>query len=161
MYIEILLVMYSKEEKKELKVGFWTELNDKLTETGKAKGRNLEWMNYPTNIKRLFFRMEADETSARICIDLQFVSKGIREIYYLQFQELENKLKETFTTDVKFVPDYEHWNGKTISRIYCELNDVNVNNTEDWKKTHDFLTENFLNLDTFWEEFNAIFYALK
>lgn len=153
--------MYSKEEKKELKVGFWTELNNTLTTAGKVKGRNLEWMNYPTQIKRLFFRMEADETSARMCIDLQFLSKGIREIYFLQFQELENKLKETFTTDVQFVSEYEHWNGKTISRIYCELKDVNINNTEDWKKIHNFLTENFLNLDTFWEEFNAIFYALK
>ena len=153
--------MYSKEEKKELKVGFWTELNDKLTEAGKAKGRNLEWMNYPTNIKRLFFRMEADESSARLCIDLQFVSKGIREIYFLQFQELETKLKETLTSDIHFEADYEHWNGKTISRIYCELDGVNVNNREDWGKIHDYLVENFLKLDAFWEEFNAIFYALK
>ena len=153
--------MYSKEEKKELKVGFWTELNDKLAEAGKAKGRNLEWMNYPTNIKRLFFRMEADETTARLCIDLQFLSKGIREVYYLQFQEFENKLKEAFTSEVHYVSDYEHWNGKTISRIYCELNGVNINNTEDWKNIHDFLIENFLNLDAFWEEFNALFLALK
>lgn len=153
--------MYSKEEKKELKVGFWTELNEKLTEVGKAKGRNLEWMNYPTQIKRLFFRMEADETSARLCIDLQFLSKGIREIYYLQFQELENKLKEALTTDVHYVAEYEHWNGKTISRIYCQLDDVNINNKADWQRMHDFLMENFLNLDAFWEEFNAIFYALK
>ena len=153
--------MYSKEEKKELKIGFWTELNEKLTAAGKAKGRNLEWMNYPTQIKRLFFRMEADETSARMCIDLQFLSKSIREIYFLQFQEFENKLKDTFTTDVHFVEDYEHWNGKTISRIYCELTDVNIFNTNDWQKMHDFLMENFLNIDAFWEEFNAIFYALK
>jgi len=153
--------MYSKEEKKELKINFWTELNDKLSEAGKAKGRNLEWMNYPTNIKRLFFRMEADETTAKMCIDLQFLSKGIREIYFLQFQEFENKLKETFTADVHFLPEYEHWNGKTISRIYCELPNVNINNTEDWKKIQDFLMQNFLNLDAFWEEFNAIFYALK
>jgi len=153
--------MYSKEEKKELKVRFWTTLNEKLTVAGKAKGRNLEWMNYPTNIKRLFFRMEADETTARMCIDLQFLSKGIREIYFLQFQELENKLKETFSKDVHFVSEYEHWNGKTISRIYCELPNVNMNNMEDWDLIHDFLIDNFLQLDSFWEEFNAVFYALK
>ena len=94
--------MYSKEEKKEMKLSFWTELNDQLTEAGKAKGRNLEWMNYPTQIKRLFFRMEADEHSAKMCIDMQFVTKGIREIYFLQFQEFENKLKEVFTEEVIF-----------------------------------------------------------
>ena len=118
-------------------------------------------MNYPTQIKRLFFRMEADETSARLCIDLQFLSKGIREIYYLQFQELENKLSEALSSDVNFVFEYEHWNGKTISRIYCQLDGVNINNKADWEKTHSFLRDNFLSLDAFWEEFNAIFYALK
>jgi hypothetical protein len=153
--------MFSKEEKKEFKVAFWNELNDKLTEAGKAKGRNIEWLSYPTQIKRLFFRMEADETSARLCIDLQFVTKGIREIYYLQFQDVEDKLKNAFTADVKFVADLDHWNGKTISRIYCELEDVNINNKEDWPKIHDFLMTNFLNLDAFWEEFNELFYALK
>jgi len=153
--------MFSKEEKKEFKVAFWTELNTKLEEAGKTKGRNLEWLSYPTQIKRLFFRMEADETSARMCIDLQFVTKGIREIYFLQFQDVENKLKETFTTDVIYNSDFEHWNGKVISRIYCELKDVNINNKEDWPKIHDFLMTNFLNLDSFWEEFNELFYALK
>jgi len=153
--------MYTKDEKKEFKVTFWNELNEKLSEAGKAKGRNLEWMSYPTQIKRLFFRMEADETSARMCIDSQFVTKGIREIYYLQFQDFENKLNETFTSKVIYNSDYEHWNGKVISRVYCELTDVNINNKEDWPKIHDFLMTNFLNLDAFWEEFNEVFLALK
>ena len=153
--------MYSKDEKKEMKLSFWTELNDQLTEAGKAKGRNMEWMNYPTQIKRFFFRMEADEKSARMCIDMQFVTKGIREIYFLQLQEFENKLKDVFTTEVIFNGDYEHWNGKTISRVYCELNDVNILNAEDRPKMQQFLLENFLKLDAFWEEFNAIFIALK
>jgi len=153
--------MYTKEEKKEFKVAFWTELNEKLAEAGKSKGRNLEWMSYPTQIKRLFFRMEADETSARMCIDLQFITKSIREIYFLQFQEFENKLNETFTTPTIYNADYEHWNGKTISRIYCELKNVNINNKEDWESIHEFLMTNFLNLDAFWEEFNEAIYALK
>jgi hypothetical protein len=153
--------MYSKEEKKALKVGFWTSLNDKLTEAGKAKGRNLEWMSYPTQLKPLFFRMEADETSARLCIDVQFFNDGVREVYFQQFEGFETILKKTLGDDLIFQKEFEHWNGKTISRIYCELADVNVNKKEDWEKIQVYLTEKFLKLDEFWQEFSEVFTALK
>lgn len=153
--------MYSKEEKKNLKIEFWDTLNETLSAKGKSKGRNLEWMNYPTQLKPLFFRMEADESAARMCIDVQFMNDGIREVYFEQFQEFENILKKSLGEDLKFVKDYEHWNGKTISRIYTELPNVNIFDKNDWEKMQSFLVEKFLLVDEFWLEFCEVFYALK
>ncbi|MGV6861717.1 MAG: DUF4268 domain-containing protein [Putridiphycobacter sp.] len=153
--------MYSKEEKKEMKLAFWNTLEEAITQQGKARGRNITWLSYPTRIKDLYFRMELQDNAARMCIDLQFLNDGVREVFFEQFQEFENILNQTFTNKVSFVKDYEHTNGKTISRIYTEITPVTIFNKSDWPKMHEFLIENFLNLDEFWVEFSEVFYNLK
>lgn len=152
--------MYSKEEKKQIKKNFWTSLEDKLSAKGKAKGRNIMWMNYPTKIRDLYFRIEIDKTSAKLCIDLQFLDNGVREVFYEQFQEFELKLNQAFENGVHFVKDYQHSNGKIISRIYTELPNVNFYDKKDWDKMQPFIIDNFLNLDDFWLEFSDVFHNL-
>ncbi len=153
--------MYSKEEKKQMKLEFWTSLEHELTQKGKAKGRNIAWMNYPVKIKDLYFRVEINKNNVRLCIDLQFMDDGVREVFFEQFQEFELKLNQAFNNNVYFIKDYEHDNGKTISRIYTELSNVSFFNKNDWSKMQTFIINNFLKLDDFWLEFSEVFHNLK
>jgi hypothetical protein len=153
--------MYSKAEKKQMKLDFWTSLENKLTEKGKAKGRNIVWMSYPTKVKDLYFRTEISNGSAKLCIDMQFLDDGVREVFFEQFQEFELKLNQAFKSSAIYVKDYEHSNGKIISRIYTEIQNVHLLNKNDWDKMQDFLIYNFLKLDDFWLEFSEVFHNLK
>ena len=153
--------MYSKEEEKQLKIEFWGQLNELLELERGLHANKVVWMNFNTKIKQLFFRMEADEAGARLCIDLQFLDKGIRELYYEQFTEFKNILDEKFEGKTIWQPAYEHWNGKTISRISIDKEGVNMYNRNDWPVIHEFLRDNFVKLENFWAEFGDVFLNLK
>ena len=152
--------MFSKEEAKELKLEFWNRLEEQMSKIRNPYGSKVNWMSYNTGIKHLYFRMEADENGCRLCIDLQFKDKDIREIFYQQFQEFENMLNDTFK-GLKWYEEYEHWNGKQIARLAIEKTDCNLLNKKDWDKMHLFLKLNFKKLDEFWVEFGEVFKNLK
>ena len=103
--------MFSKEELKELRIDFWGRLEKQMDKIRNPHGSKVSWMNYNTSIRHLYFRMEADEEGARLCIDLQFPDSGIREIYYDQFLEFENLLNDIFK-GLKWYKEWQHWNGK-------------------------------------------------
>ena len=153
--------MYSKEELKSNKLEFWSKLEDQLNRQKNPDGSKVNWMNYNTGIKDLYFRMEADSSAVRLCIDLQFNDAGIREIYFEQFVEFKTILDDKFNPKLQWLPNFDHSNGKTIARIYTEKIGVDINNRKDWDKMHLFLKLNFVKLDAFWDEFDAVFKALK
>lgn len=152
--------MLSKEEAKTLRVQFWGSLEKQMDKIKNPHGSKVSWLNYNTGVKNLYFRMEADENGARLCIDLQFPDKSIRELYYQQFEEFKEKLDGTFPS-LNWVPVHEHWNGKTISRIVTENSTGSFYVESDWDEMQDFLKSNFTKLDEFWSEFGEVFHNLK
>lgn len=153
--------MFSKEETKSLKLEFWSSLAEKLELEKGVHGNKVNWTSFNTEVKHLYFRMEADEHVARLCIDLQFPNDGVREVFYEQFTEFKNKLDETFDVPLIWIPTHAHWNGKTISRICVEEVNVNILTKEDWDKMQAFLISNFVKLESFWAEFGEVFKNLK
>ncbi|MBD3635953.1 MAG: DUF4268 domain-containing protein [Crocinitomicaceae bacterium] len=152
--------MLSKEEVKELRIDFWGRLEHQMKKLRNPHGSKVNWMNYNTGIKHLYFRMEADESGARLCIDIQFPDEGIRALYYEQFEEFKNVLSSKFKT-LNWYPKWDHWNGKEIARIAIEKGGCSLRNTDDWDKMHLFLKLNFVKLDEFWTEFGEVFHNLK
>lgn len=153
--------MYSKDEEKQLKLDFWGGLNELLELEKGYHANKVNWMNFNTNIKPLYFRMEADEVGARLCIDLQFPDDGIRALFYEQFTEFETKLNQVFDGNTLWQPQFLHSNGKTISRISVELKEVSIRDRADWDKMYAFLRDNFVKLEHFWAEFGEVFIQLK
>lgn len=152
--------MYSKEEMKALRIEFWGQLQNQMEKMRNPYGSKVNWMNYNTNIKHLYFRMEADEQGARLCVDLQFPDKAIREIYYEQFLEFKDQLDSKFK-GLHWLPEWDHWNGKQIARIVLEQEGTDIREQSDWDKMHLFLKLNFAKLDEFWVEFGEVFKNLK
>lgn len=153
--------MFSKEEKQQNKLEFWSRLKDQMAKMKNPHGSKVNWMHYNTGINHLYFRMEADEHAVRLCIDLQFPDPGIREVFWDQFQEFKDMLDGIFKNTLIWDKEYEHLNGKDISRIYLEKDGVNINNRSDWDKMHLFLKLSFARLDKFWDEFGEVFFQLK
>ena len=48
-------------------------------------GSKVNWINYNTGVKNIYFRLEVDQHSARVFIDLQHKDEDIRELFYEQF----------------------------------------------------------------------------
>lgn len=153
--------MYSKDEEKQLRLDFWGGLNAELELERGSHASKVNWMNFNTKIKPLYFRMEADENGARLCIDIQFLDKGIRELFYEQFTEFKDILNKRFDGNTKWQPEFEHSNGRTISRISMEEDKGSLYDREKWADMYVFLKENFIKLEEFWSEFGDVFLNLK
>lgn len=153
--------MFTSDEKKDLTKRFWQTLNEKLTIAGKMKGRNIDWMNYPNKINHLYFRMEATTELVRFCVDVQFLDPGVREVFFEQFEEFKVMLTENMPHELQWLKSYEHPNGKTIARLYTELTNVSIYEESTWGKSQQFLLDDFIAFDEFWQDFGEVFRNLK
>lgn len=153
--------MFTKEEAKQLNIDFWGGLNERLEKVRGEHGNKVNWMNFNTNVRHLYFRMEADTEGARLCIDLQFPDDGVREVFYEQFTEFKSILDKSLDGDVEWLEQFEHSNGKQISRIVVKKEGVNFLNKAHWEEMHSFLQTNFVKLEGFWSEFGEVFQNLK
>lgn len=151
--------MYTKEEKKEIKIEFWTAFGIYMRKYNGKYGK-VNWTNYKTKIKDLYFRLEFNETQASFSIELQHPD-SIRELFYEQFVELKVLLDEALQTKLIweeiFINDYD----KAISKIHLEFPDVNLYNKNDWTKVFVFFEQKMVNLHKFWMEYKEIFKNLE
>ncbi|WP_428331015.1 DUF4268 domain-containing protein [Mucilaginibacter sp.] len=153
--------MYSKEEASQLKQAFWTAFGQYISPHLSAEGLRVNWVNYKTGIKHVYFRMYADKRFATIAIEISHPDPGIQELYFEQFQELKNILHsavdETWDWELHTKDEY----GKTISRICTQLNGVNIFNKNDWPALISFFKPRIIALDEFWDTAKYSFDSLK
>lgn len=153
--------MYSKDEASQLKQEFWTALGQYMSPILSAEGMRINWVNYKTGLKHVYFRMQADKRNAIIAIELAHPDAGIQELFFEQFQELKNILDaavgETWEWRLHTTDDY----GKTTSRIFKQIDGVSIFNKEDWPALISFFKPRIIALDEFWSDAKYAFDALK
>ena len=131
-----------------------------MTPIPSAEGMKVNWVNYKTGIKDVYFRMDTLNDSAAVCISIEHNDAGIRELYFEQFIELKNLLHATLE---------EEWDwqrgitvdGKVISRIFKGLPQVSVLNKNQWPELISFFKPRIIALDSFWENAKYSFEALR
>jgi len=136
--------MFSKEESKRIRQEFWTSL-------GKAYPRN--WVLYNTKIKDVSLKFTFTTKKAEVSIDIEPWDDLIREYYYDKLVSLKNLLTTDYIADIIYDPTYKLDNGKIISRVYCQLQEVSIHNKNSWPQTMEFLYTKMDLLETFFIEY--------
>ena len=153
--------MYSKDQASQLRQQFWTTFGQYVSPHPSAEGVKINWVNYKTGIKHLYFKMQAENRSASIAIEITHPDAGIQELFFEQFKELKiiltNALQEDWEWDLHTIDDY----GKTISRIYKQLDGASIFNRNDWPALISFFKQRIIALDEFWSDAKYSFDALK
>lgn len=153
--------MYSKEEASQLKQEFWTAFGQYLSPHPSAEGLRVNWVNYKTGIKHVFFKMQADKRLASIAIEIAHPDPGIQELFFEQFREYKNILSSTLDEPWEWELHTTDDHGKTISRIYKQLDSVSIFNKNDWPALISFFKPRIIALDEFWNDVRYGFDALK
>jgi Domain of unknown function (DUF4268) len=153
--------MYSKDESSQIRQAFWTTFGQYISPQLSADGLKVNWVNYKTGIKHLYFKMDADKRSATIEILIVHPDAGIQELFFEQFAELRAMLKSYLDEEWEWALHNMDENGKTISRIYKQLNDVSIYNRNDWPQLISFFKPRIIALDEFWSVGQYSFEALK
>jgi hypothetical protein len=144
--------LYSKDQASQLRQTFWTTFGQYIAPQPSAEGLKINWVNYKTGIKHIFFKMQADGRSAAIAIEIAHPDTGMQELVFEQFKEyrkmLELQLGEVWNWELH-VPGE---NGKTVSRIYQKSEEVSIFKKEDWPALISFFKPRIIALDEFWSD---------
>ncbi|MDX2361317.1 MAG: DUF4268 domain-containing protein [Crocinitomicaceae bacterium] len=148
--------MLSKEELKNKNSEFWEQFRKEIKDQRSTNGRQMNWINYPTDIKDAYVRMEVDSKGARLCFDIQPKDDGIRAIIWEQMTELKKVMTDTMGIEAEWIEESHIWNGRMISRIKWEDDTFNFFNEEDIPKINAFLKDKLIRFDAFYQQFKEI-----
>jgi len=153
--------MYSKEEAFEIRKKFWTSFGQYMKLQRSASGDTVNWINYKTGIKDLYFKTDVDNKSVRIAIELTQKDTEMQELMYKQFEEFqplfESQAGENWAWHKTFYDDY----GRRISKIELRMENLSIFREADWPEIITFLKINLLNLDEFWNDVKDSFEIFK
>ena len=125
--------MYGKEEAYELRKLFWTSFGKFMKRHKSADFTKVNWMNYKTGVKDLYFRLEADKKTAKICVDLQMPDADIREIYFAQFKEVRSVFHDLTGIEWDWSENYINEYNITLNRLSISIEKVNMYNKDSWQ----------------------------
>ena len=144
--------MYSKDEAARLKQEFWTTFGQYMALENSSEDMRINWINYKTGIKYLYFKMEADNKKVRIGIEISHPDPGIQELIFEQFKEFKNilngYLEEEWVWELHTNDEY----GKLLTRISRVEHDKSIFKREDWPAIISFLKPRLMALDRFWSD---------
>ena len=111
------------------------------------------WMLTQTGIKALNLKFHVDRKVAQVGIDLETRNMDKRIELFEKLETLKKLLEETMEAPMNWELDYIRENGKSISRIYLQLEDVDIYNQDSWARAHQFMYENMMKLESFYKEY--------
>lgn len=139
--------MFSKAEAKKLREDFWISF-------GKSFPR--KWTLYDTKIKDFCFKFHFDRKKAIVSIDIEDNSLENRQLYYNILVSLKTILQEEYLPEAIFEENFILENGKEVSRIYIEKENVSIYNKNTWQETMEFFVEKMSLFEAFWAEYQDV-----
>jgi hypothetical protein len=153
--------MYSRAEASQIKQNFWTAFGRYISPHLSSEGMRINWVNYHTGFKHVYFRMEAGTKKASIAIELAHTDTEIQEMFFDKFLYYKNIFSASVNEEWTWALHTSDENGKIISRIYTELQPANVYKQEDWPGIISFLKPRIIALDEFWNNVKEGFEELR
>lgn len=144
--------MYSRIETSKLKKEFWTAFGSYMKPIKNTEGNHINWINYKTGVKGIYFRMDASRGSASIAIEIKNSSSEKRLDFFEIFKTNKTCFSQILGEAWQWQKDFYDIDGNTISRVSKEQRDVNVIERDTWPIIISFLKERIIKLDTFWND---------
>jgi hypothetical protein len=136
--------MFTKEEAQKIKREFWITF---------AQEYPRKWLLYNTKIKDVTFKFHIDNKKAMVSLDIEPKDEEHRKIYFEKIESLKAILLENYLPDAIFEKNYHLDNGKIISRIWVEIDNISINNKSTWNTIFSFFAEKMECFEYFFYEY--------
>jgi hypothetical protein len=153
--------MYSRAEASQIKHSFWTTFGRYMAVHPNSEGAEINWVNYHTGYKHVYFRMDADQTKASISIELHHPDELLRELFYEKLESFKSMLHDILAEEWSWKRETRDEYGKIISVISSEIQQVNVYDRDSWPQIISFLKPRIMALDEFWNNVKDAFEELR
>jgi hypothetical protein len=151
--------MYSKEETARLKQQFWITFGKYMKPIPSAEGLPINWINYKTGVKNIYFRMNADQYKVSISIEITHSDEIIRQVYFEQLEAFKNILKDHVGEEWEWSNEATN-QGLSVSKVEKSIVGLNVFNQQHWPEIISFLKPRMIFLDAFWNDVKPVFETL-
>jgi hypothetical protein len=148
--------MFQKSEIKAINTDFWQGFKKYMQKTKSSNGRKINWLNYPSDVKDIYIRMEVDGKSAALCFDIQSKDPEIRALIWDQMIELQKLIDKTVKWDSIWIENLSSKQGVLFSRIKWEKENLSLFNKDDYSVIYKFLSERLIEFDLFYQEYKEI-----
>ncbi len=149
--------MYSVEEASAARQKFWTTFGKYMQPVPNADAKKINWVNYKTGIKGIFFKMNANSNFASIAIEFSSKNSVLQHQYFQIFTTFTKQFSEIVGIDWVYNEFGFDENVNSISTVSLQLKKVNVFKESDWPTIITFFKTNLIALDTFWVEYKFAF----
>lgn len=153
--------MYTRQEASKLRQEFWTSFGRYMAPVPSAEGETVNWQNYKTGEKYIYFRKDAGRKMALVAIECQHPDPEIRRIHFQQLLHFRSNFEAAAGTDWSWEEDAYGPESQPCSRVVIHLEDVSVFRQSDWPALISFFKEQMIGLDAFWAEAKYAFEALR
>ena len=153
--------MFSKAETAKLKQEFWTTLGRLLQQHPSTEGHKINWINYKTDVKNVYFRMQADNKSANIAIEITHKDEEIRSLFFEQLEQLKTYLHSILGEEWIWENEYYNSYGIKSARVYISIDHKNFLVKDNWQDLFAFFKPRMIKLDEFWSTAKETFVALS
>ena len=152
--------MFSKEESRELNYTFWNGFSEYMSRIRSSNGRKINWLNYPSDVKSIYIRLEVDSKGARLSLDIQHKDTEIRALIWEQMSELKMVLEDITYSSPIWAENFYYLNKQYISRIIWEDTTLNFYKPEHREMIYNFLKNKLVKFDLFYQEYKEILMSL-
>ena len=139
---------------------FWERFRKYMNKVRSSNGRKMNWLNYPSDVKNIFIRLQADGKGARLCFDIQPKDDSIRAIIWEQMTELKKVMEGSMSHETIWIEHLNSSEGRVFSRIMWEQNGLNFFDENDHQAIFEFLKNRLIEFDEFYQEFKEILISL-
>lgn len=140
--------MFSREEKKQLVQKFWADFDLYCQTLPDLRHRKKKWILHDTKISHLDLKFDCDRSYAQVAIEINFRSEDKRLAVFDLLQKYKPILELGIESEMIWELCYTTNLGKEVSRIYLQLDGVDLHREEHWPRIHAFFAENMELLQT-------------
>ena len=149
--------MYTKEESKALREEFWDAFKTLSRRKRLRKKLPGEWILTQTGVKALNLRFHVDREVAQVGIDLETRNMDKRIELFEKLESVKKVLEEAMNEPMIWELEYIRENGKSVSRIYIQMDGFDIYNKDTWQAAHQFMFERMSKLEAFYLEYKDFF----
>lgn len=157
----IFVNMFTREQASRITKEFWTTFGKYMKPILSSEGLKINWVNYHTGVKYIYFRMDAGPTFATIYISIEHQDPEIQQLYFEQFAEFESILHAALMEEWDWQLHASLPDGRITTRIHKGISGVSLFNRDQWPDLISFFKPRIIALDSFWENAKYSFDVLK
>jgi hypothetical protein len=129
---------------------FWTVFGQYMAPVLSDNGNKINWLNYKTGIKHIYFKMDAGKDFASIGIELRHPDPVLQQQYFERFLKLQNIFEDVLQEQWLWQSHITDRHSNLYSKISKKINGVNIFDNHDWPAIISFLKPRLIGLDKFW-----------